>query len=68
MEAIRLRNELEVQDSLGKVGPHSLNSIGNTPLIELYEMTKDLKRSGFCKSRVAQSGWIGKGSGRSENH
>jgi cysteine synthase B len=58
MEAIRLRNELEVQDSLGKVGPHSLlNSIGNTPLIELYEMTKDLK-----KVRIfAKAEWLNPG-------
>lgn len=45
MEALRLRNELEVQDSQGKVGPHSLlNSIGNTPLIEIHEMTRHLRR------------------------
>jgi len=58
MEAIRLRNELEVQDSLGKVGPHSLlNSIGNTPLIELYEMTKHLK-----KVRIfAKAEWLNPG-------
>lgn len=45
MEALRLRNELEVQESPGKVGPHSLlNSIGNTPLIEIHEMTRHLRR------------------------
>ena len=45
MEAIRLRDEMRVQESLRRVGPYSLlNSIGNTPLIELREMTKHLKK------------------------
>jgi cysteine synthase B len=58
MEAIRLRNELEVQDSLGKVGPHSLlNAIGNTPLIELYEMTKHLKKVRI----LAKAEWLNPG-------
>ena len=58
MEAIRLRNELEIQESLRRVGPHSLlNSIGNTPLIELHEMTKHLK-----KVRIfAKAEWLNPG-------
>jgi cysteine synthase B len=45
MEAIRSRDEMRVQESLRRVGPYSLlNSVGNTPLIELREMTKHLKK------------------------
>ena len=58
MEAIRLRNELEIQESVRKAGSYSLlNSIGNTPLIELREMTKHLK-----KVRIfAKAEWLNPG-------
>jgi cysteine synthase B len=58
MEAIRLRNELEIQESQRRVGSYSLlNSIGNTPLIELHEMTKHLK-----KVRIfAKAEWLNPG-------
>src|SRR3990172_12947311 len=58
MEAIRLRNEFEIEESLRRVSPHSLlNSIGNTPLIELHEMTKHLE-----KVRIfAKAEWLNPG-------
>ena len=58
MEAIRLRNELEIQESQRRVGSYSLlNSIGNTPLVELHEMTKHLK-----KVRIfAKAEWLNPG-------
>lgn len=45
MEAVRLRDELDVKRSHGSVQSFSLlNFIGNTPLIELREVTKHLER------------------------